>query len=258
MSDKNKEIWAAVDRCFEHADSSKEEGLRMFQQAIRQYGGAVILASVAWVAERLEKEGVASAQMALMGAPNSMLNLRLFVIAESTIGLLGDVVALENEPGKSLIASILVTLDEDEQALMAYLLATRFVTSLETWSLQYPAAKILLKNLLQETEGTSCRMALSYALYAMGEKAPWEKLVYGNVFLKQEFVRTVEKLFIEMFPKREKEAKSLVCREIAVPGSTDFQIPVPDQWGIREFLALDIASNGQQFLGYPNWKRKSK
>ncbi len=256
MAGKNSQIWAAVDIYFEHAESAKDESLRLIQQALQQYGGAVILASIAWVAERLEKEGEQSKQLAMMGAPDKMVNLRLFAIAESIVKLLGDVMALENEPGKFLVASIVVTPDEDEQALMAYLLATRFAKILDPWDQK--KNQVLLKNFYQSIEGTSCKMALAYALYVMSETKPWEALVYGNVFMQLNFVRAVEATFAEMFPNRKKEAKSVACREIAVPGSTDFQIPVPDQWGIREFLALDIASNGRQFKSYPNWRRKPK
>jgi len=256
MVGKNSEIWAAVDHYFEHAESAKDESLRLIRQAHESLGDGIILAAFAWVAERLEKEGEQSKQLAMMGVSDRMLNLRLFAIAESVINLLGDVVALQKEAGVFLIASIMATPDEDEQALMAYMLATRFVSTFDQWD--QAKARVFLKTHLQAIEGTSCKMALAYALYVMDEKDPWEKLVYGNVFMQLNFVRAVEATFVEMFPKRRKEAKSVVCREIAVPGSTDFQIPVPDQWGIREFLAIDIASNGSQFKNYPNWRRKPK
>ncbi len=256
MSGKNSEIWAAVDRYFEHAESAKDESLRSIRQAHESLGDGIILAAFAWVAERLEKEGVFLAQSAMLGAPDRMLTLRLFAIAESVINLLGDVVVLQKEAGVFLIASIMTTQDEDEQALMAYMLATRFVTTFDQWD--QAKARVFLKTHLQAIEGTSCKMALAYGLYVMGETKPWEALVYGNVFMQLNFVRAAEATFVEMFPNRRKEVKSVVCHEIAVPRSTDFQIPAPDQWGIREFLALDIASNGKQFRAYPNWRRKPK
>ncbi len=88
MVGKNSEIWAAVDHYFEHAESAKDESLRLIRQAHESLGDGIILAAFAWVAERLEKEGEQSKQLAMMGVSDRMLNLRLFAIAESVINYL--------------------------------------------------------------------------------------------------------------------------------------------------------------------------
>ena len=143
----NQDIWAAVDSYFEHVEQAKEESLRSIREAFRRLGSGVILAAFTWVAERLEKEGVASTQMALMGVPDAMLNLRIFGLGEQIFRYLEDVVRLEAEVGLHLAASIMATHDEDEQALMAYVLATRFAASLDQWN--QTKMRVFLKNYLR-------------------------------------------------------------------------------------------------------------
>ena len=95
----------------------------------------------------------------------------------------------------------------------------------------------------------------------MGEKEPWERLVYGDFFLKSEFVRLVEQMVKITSPNlSNKDAKDLVCRALATGEYPELPFPIPEtqKRSVLRVLALDIASNGKAFANALHWTRKAK
>ena len=265
---ENELIWKALDDYFSHVgQDSREVNIRLAKSSVDRWGSAFLLGGFSWVAESIEREGNESARMALMGMSDQFLNMKLFNIARGNFNRLRDIVTLSDKNiGASLAANVVVMPNEDEKALSAYMLASDFVPTLDAMKLEF--SKSLLGNLYHTIEGTSCRMSVAWALYEMGDKDKWESLVYGNHFVKRTHLDMLEEFFKEYKKEHKEEYKTLlkgqdvktvVCREYAVPGSTD---SVPSYMigdiGIFEMLTLDIASDGKAYRSYPNWQRKPK
>lgn len=258
--DANQQIWEAVDSYFANAGGDSNSNMRLVRPAIKEFGGAVTLAGFAWVAERLEQEGLESAKAAQMGVSNAILTHNIIAIAKNSMNQLKDIVKTDDhQAGEKLAGAVGTARDEDEAALAAYMLADGFVTDMDP--MHKEVSRLFLEGLLENTEGTSCRMAISWAIYNMGNKKPWEEMVYSDLFVQRNWVEMLEKTMKQTMPELKKdEVRDILCREYAVPGSTDHPIPsVTDKMGIFETLAIDIASNGQIFFkSYPNWARKAK
>jgi len=255
----NEAIWGALDEYFSKAGSDREANIRLARSFINQVGDGFIIGGISWVAESIEKEGLESRKLSMLGTPDLILNLRLFQVAKDNLAHYGDVVSIKGrEAGAFLAASIGTAADEDEAALAAYLFANNFVNTLDEVKLTF--LRIFIKELFKHTIGTSCRMALAWALYNMGEKREWESFVYDGIVWKKEYGKIIENFETANNPSKSKnEIKSLVCREIALADGAGIRyFPEVSKMGIVEFLALDLASNGKAFATYPGWKRKQR
>ncbi len=259
FNDENKALWEALDYYFAHAGEDSKENIRIAKPYIDRLGNAIIIAGFSWVAERIEKEGLDTIKLALFTS-GELLNLRTFIIAEKSFSQLRDIVStLGNEAGNFLVANITTGADEDEQALAACMLANDFLSTLEPLQLEF--ARNLLKGFYDEAEGTSYKMALAWALYKMGDKIFWETLVYGEFFIKREFIQLVEQMAKIAEPGLgNKEIKDLVCRNVASGEYPGLPIPISEigKRGLFRTLALDIASDGKAYQNAPHWSRKPK
>ena len=246
FNETNKLIWEAIDTYFNDAGSDSDTNMRLIRPSIQKFGGAVTLAGISWVAERLEQEGLESAKAAQIGVPNAILTHNIIAVAKNSINQLKDIVKVEGggQAGATLAASIGTAVDEDESAIAAYMLANDFVVDMNP--MHKEVSRLFLEGMLENTEGTSCRMAISWAIYNMGNRKPWEEMLYGDYFVQRDWVVMLEKTIEGAMPNLKKEEiRDILCREYAVPGSTDFPTPlIMDKTGILEILAIDIASNG--------------
>lgn len=260
MSDENKAIWKALDEYFEHAGSDRNGNIRLARPSIDRWNRAFILGGFQWVAERIEKEGAEATKMATYdGSLDVLLDQSVFTVAKRSLGQLRDLLStLGNEAGSWLVAQLQISWDEDESALIAYMLANDFISALDSY--KHELSRITLRNTYEKTEGTSCKMALAWALYNMGDEKYWETFVYADYIWKKEFVQMWEDIIKKVKPNLNgKESKALLCHQFANPESTGLSIPGTEQpWGIIEFLALDIASNGRKYSKNPKWKRKAR
>jgi len=256
----NQQIWEALDSYFANAGADSYSNMRLIRPAIEKFGGAIALAGFAWVAERLEHGGLEVAKAAKIGVPNAILTHNIIAVAKNSMRQLKDIVNTDGyQAGEKLAASVVTAGDEDEAALTAYMLADGFASNMDVVHKEF--SRIVLEGILKDTEGTSAKMAISWAIYNMGNKKPWEEMVYGDLFVQRNWVEMLEKTMKKTMPELKKEQiKDILCREYAVPGSTNYPIPsVTDKMGIFETLAIDIASNGQIFFkSYPNWTRKAE
>jgi len=260
FNDANQQIWKAVDSYFANAGTDSYSNTRLIQPAIDKLGGAIILTGFSWVAEKLEQEGLEAAKAGQRGIPSAILTHNIIAVAKNSMNQLKDIVKTEGRrAGETLAASIGTATDEDESALTAYMLAENFAANMDP--MPKVASRLFLEAYLDNIEGTSAKMAISWAIYKMGNKKPWEEMVYGNYFIKKEWIVTVEDYIKKNMPNlSQQENVDIICRECAVQGSTDFPGRVVlDGRGIFECLAMDIASDGQLFArSYPNWTRKAK
>lgn len=258
FDDKNKQLWEAVDEYFAKAGTDSFENMWLIRSAIDRLGEAIIITGFSWVAERIEHEGYDSVRLAAYGSPGELLDLRLFMLTDLIVSQLRDVIRTTGvKAGSWLVAGVSTTPDEDEQALNALLLVD-FISTLEPLPLEM--AKSLLKSYYDLAESTSCKMAIAWALYNLGQKKLWEDLVYGDYFLKSEFVQRAETMMKIFNPTlNQTEIKDLICRMFAT-GDYPEQLPVPEpsKRSVLRVLALDIASNGAAFSHAPKWSRKPK
>lgn len=259
-SKNNELIWQELDAYFGNVgQDSREENIRLAGPSVDRWGRAFVVGGFSWVAESIEREGVESARLSMFGMSDQLLNLRLFSLARRNFGRLRDVVSISGaDTGVFLIANIGVPGDEDEAALNSYMLASDFIPTIDSMKLE--VSKIYLKNVYNLAVGTSCRMAMAWALYNMGEKKEWESMVYGNQFVRRDFLDRLEETIRENGMDLEgQDVKSVLCQEYAVPGSTNL-VPefVIGDMGIFETLTLDIASDGRAFKNNPSWQRKPK
>jgi hypothetical protein len=259
FNDKNRQLWEAADEYFAKAGSDSNENMRLIRPAIERLSEAVILVGFQWVLERIEREGVETMKLAVYGSPGELLDLRTFMVAETCVSQLKDMVrTMGGKAGVWLTAGVGYGRDEDEQALYAYFLVD-FLSTLDPLSLKM--SKSFLISHYDLVEGTSCKMSLAWTLYNMEETKLWENLVYGDIFLKSNFVKLVEQTLKMTKPNlSNKDVKDLVCRGFATGEYPELPFPIPEtqKRSVLRVLALDIASNGRAFANAPHWTRKAK
>lgn len=258
MSNENDAIWQAAKEYFEHAGSDRNENIRFARPSIDRWGTAFVLGCFTWIVWRIEKE-VADTQ----GLPisDTLFNLRIFMAAKVSLAKLADVVStFGKDAGNHLVRDIGVSTDEDITALIAYMLADEFITTFDPRQREF--SRIFLENTYKQIQGSSCKMALAWALYNMGSKKYWETIVYSDSVWVKEIVQMWEEIIRELKPNlKSEETKSLVCRMLAVPekSKSEISLPVPGpEMGVIEILALDIASDGRAFSPNPKWKWNRK
>lgn len=175
----NRAVWEKVDHYFWHAGTDPAENALSARPDIDFWKSAGGAAAFAWVVERLETVGRAMTMMVKSGMSEELIHQRIFEEAQYRTGQMSDILTtFGREAGGYLVSRLAADPDEDERALMAFLLARDFVSTFD--ESQRNAARACLEDLAQETVGTSCRMALAWAACKLGSKAMWESLAFGD------------------------------------------------------------------------------
>lgn len=259
MTTENEQIWNALDDYFERAGEDEYTNIQIAQPFINRWGNAFICGGPLWIAWRLEKEGHESAKNAMMGMSDAILDLMLFMLAKSSLEKYKHILdTLGNDAGKYLFTGIGLPGDEDAQALSAYLFGRDYVKTLDSRSADI--SRIFLKTLYPNLIGTSCKLAVSWARYNLGDEEEFEKFIYNDSLWGKDYLELIEEVLkLENKSIRRDELKHQLISECAIPksGPLDAINPHYLRRGILEALALDIASNGKVFQHIPNWQRKT-
>jgi hypothetical protein len=161
-----QEVIAVLERYFEAAQPDGNYNISIIKKDIERYGEVLIPMSLAYVVHHLRQIArntvmTFMADEALGDMFIAMTGMKLIANAQSIIMAFG-------ERGIWKLIEVLRYTDEDTAALAAFCLASQqFVRKS---SVPY------LKSAFQNAEGTGYEIALAYALYEHGDKAPFQVL----------------------------------------------------------------------------------
>jgi hypothetical protein len=253
MLTENEMIDAAVERYFENATGSRSENQEQIQEEFRRWGDAFVICGFDQIVWKLEKAGFEQSHGMGYRMSQEMLNRILYATIKVNLKALSDIVSIwGSKAGEHLASIAAVNPVEDSRSLMAYMLATEYVDSFSPMNREI--TKLHFKAQYNGLIGTSVKLSYSWALHILGDSSYFEAFVNKNIW--EESYKDMIDQFIDVSKPGllAKDKKLLKFQTLAVPDKTEYAQYFSE--GIREVLALDIASCGRAFHN-PEWNRKA-
>lgn len=237
----------ALDGYFNGAGGDKSWNKSLALPIIQSYGGASVIGGLAWVVNDIKLMSVVTVSKAF-SIPGDALNN--FVVARlmTTMSYMHNFIQACGEKGQEWLIESIPQYHEDVRALAAYFLAD------DRWKLNSQEKIERVKHAVEYTEGTSCKIALSLALFMAGDRQLLRSFLAKEYFGSQDRYHKICELAKQANPKTNRDdIEMFAVLFVVVPEIFEYSLA---DAGLLKMLALDIESNGRSCKAIPDWKRK--
>lgn len=237
----------ALNGYFEGAGEDKSWNMRLAMQIIQLFGDVSVTGGLAWLVKDIKLMSEYTVSKAF-SVPGDVLNSIVVARLMTTMAYMYDFIEACEEKGQVWLLESIFQYNEDVRALAAYFLAN------DRWKLNSQGKIERVKHAVDYTEGTSCKIALSLALFMAGDRQLLRSFLAKEYFGSQDRYLKLSELAKRANPKANSDdIEMMVVLLVVVP---EVQGASPANAGLIKMLALDIESNGRSCRAIPDWKRK--
>lgn len=243
-SQQYQEIVGAMVRYFEAAKPNHDYNISLIRNDVRRFGDALIPAGIVVTISELQQFARETLYSFLGNEIEG--NDQIVMLAMKRTTTLVSVVKAFGEHGIAVLIDLLAHELEDLTALTAYLLTNPDL--IRSSSLQ------LLRNAHKKAYGTGCKAALAAALYKHGDGQALK--AFAGQYLISKLEHEMTQSYLSTVLSNKNEIERVMLDEFVLPGSTGY-LPLDEFGGVLRLIALDIATDGQAFMGQGSaWNRK--